>query len=48
MVSEVLKPDLAEPGRMQEKAPPDHKPQPTGRATFKIRRAESWCPTPRT
>jgi succinate dehydrogenase / fumarate reductase iron-sulfur subunit len=41
MVSEVLKPDLAEPGRMQEKAPPDHKPEPTGRATFKIWRGDA-------
>ena len=41
MASEVLKPDLAEPGRVQEEAPPDRKPEPTGRATFKIWRGDA-------
>src|SRR5688572_32193261 len=41
MVSEVLKPDLAEPGRVQEEAPPDHKPEPSGRATFKVWRGDA-------
>jgi succinate dehydrogenase / fumarate reductase iron-sulfur subunit len=41
MASEVLKPDLAEPGRVQEEAPPDHKPEPTGRATFRIWRGDA-------
>src|SRR5687768_2974408 len=41
MVSEVLKPDLAEPGRVQEDAPPDHKPEPSGRATFKVWRGDA-------
>ncbi|MDQ4079716.1 MAG: 2Fe-2S iron-sulfur cluster-binding protein, partial [Gemmatimonadota bacterium] len=41
MASEVLKPDLAEPGQVEEKSPPDRKPEPTGRATFKIWRGDA-------
>ena len=41
MATEVLKPDLAEPGQVQEKAPPDRKPEPAGRATFKIWRGDA-------
>jgi succinate dehydrogenase / fumarate reductase iron-sulfur subunit len=41
MASEVLKPDLAEPGRVQEEAPPRAKPEPAGRATFKIWRGDA-------
>jgi succinate dehydrogenase / fumarate reductase, iron-sulfur subunit len=41
MVSEILKPDLAEPGQVQEAAPPDDKPEPRGRATFKVWRGDA-------
>ncbi len=40
MATEVLKPDLAEPGQVEEKSPPDRKPEPTGRATFRIWRGD--------
>jgi succinate dehydrogenase / fumarate reductase iron-sulfur subunit len=41
MATDVLKPDLAEPGQVEEKSPPDQKPEPTGRATFKIWRGDA-------
>jgi succinate dehydrogenase / fumarate reductase, iron-sulfur subunit len=40
MASEVLKPDLAEPGRVEEEAPPTSKPEPVGRATFRVWRGD--------
>jgi succinate dehydrogenase / fumarate reductase iron-sulfur subunit len=35
-MTETLKPDLVETGAVEEKQPPDHKPEPRGTATFRI------------
>jgi succinate dehydrogenase / fumarate reductase, iron-sulfur subunit len=36
MATETLKPDLLETGAVEEKRPPDHAPEPAGRATFRV------------
>ena len=35
-MTEILKPDLAETGAVEEKEPPDAKPEPGGRMTFRV------------
>jgi succinate dehydrogenase / fumarate reductase, iron-sulfur subunit len=40
MATETLKPDLVETGAVEEKEPPEPKPEPAGRATFRIWRGD--------
>ncbi len=40
MATEILKPDLAETGAIEEQQPPEPKPEPEGRATFRIWRGD--------
>src|SRR5689334_21225350 len=39
-MTETLKPDLAETGAVEEKAPPHHRPEPRGTATFRVWRGD--------
>ena len=41
MATNALQPDLVEPGQVQEQAPPHPKPEPRGRATFRIWRGDA-------
>jgi succinate dehydrogenase / fumarate reductase iron-sulfur subunit len=40
MATETLKPDLVETGAVEEAKPPERKPEPAGRATFRIWRGD--------
>ena len=40
MATDILKPDLAETGAVEEKEPPHSKPEPAGRATFRVWRGD--------
>jgi succinate dehydrogenase / fumarate reductase, iron-sulfur subunit len=40
MATETLKPDLVETGAVEEQQPPEPKPEPAGRATFRIWRGD--------
>jgi succinate dehydrogenase / fumarate reductase, iron-sulfur subunit len=41
MATKALQPDLAEPGQVQEEAPPQPRPESAGRATFRIWRGDA-------
>jgi succinate dehydrogenase / fumarate reductase iron-sulfur subunit len=40
MATEIFKPDLAETGAVEEQQPPKAKPEPAGRATFRVWRGD--------
>src|ERR687884_459377 len=41
MATDVLKPDLIEPGQVEEEKAPERKPTPAGRAVFRVWRGDA-------
>ena len=40
VTAETMQPDLAETGALEERRPPEAKPEPVGRATFRVWRGD--------